>query len=162
MFALFRVYHVAYILPINITVVKKYEKELGKFMWTASGKVLRVSLEEIKNCPEMGGMDLPCVKSKSNALLLSQMLRLLRSNDRKSTSQVGYWIGELLGDLVQGIDGGVHANDAPAYLDHFSHLVVEARSFDLITLCNWKTLTSKAIYMHAALLPYTIILFYTI
>ena len=126
----------ATILPINITMVKKFEKEFGKFLWTASGKVLRVSLGEMKNCSEMGGLGLPCVMSKSNALLLSQMLRMLSSNDKKSIGQVGYWIGELLGNLVQGIDGGVHANDVPAYFDHFSHLVVDARSCDLITPRN--------------------------
>ena len=85
-------------------MVKKIEKELWKFLWTASGKVLRVSLGEIKNFPEIGRLGFPGVMSKSNALVLSQLLRLLRSNDKKSIGQVGYWNGELLGDLVSGID----------------------------------------------------------
>ena len=45
LFALSRVYYVASILPLNITMVRKFEKDMGKFIWTASGKILRVSEE---------------------------------------------------------------------------------------------------------------------
>ena len=62
-FALARVYYVASILPIRLGMIKKFEKLMGKFLWTASGKVLRVSMEEIVNHPEAGGLGLPCVKS---------------------------------------------------------------------------------------------------
>ena len=149
-FALSRVYYAASILPMNITMVKKFEKEIGKFLWNASGKVLRVSLEEMKNIPEKGGQGLPCVMSRCKALMLCQLLRLLRSKDDKSICHVGYWIGELLGDLVPGIDEGVHAIVVPGYFEHLAHLVVEAKSCDLVTEGNWKILTSKAIYLHYA------------
>ena len=149
-FALSRVYYVASILPINKTMVKKFEKEMGKFLWIGSGKILRVSLEELKNFPEQGGLGLPCVVNRCEALLLSQLLRLLKSNDKKSIGHVGYWLGELLGDLVMGIDGGVHATEVPAYFDHLGHLLVEAKACDLVTEGNWKTLTNKAIYLHHA------------
>ena len=48
-FFLSRVYYVASILPINKTMVNKFEKQIGKFLWTSSGKVLRVSIDELKN-----------------------------------------------------------------------------------------------------------------
>ena len=150
LFALSRVYYIASILPINITMVRKFEKDMGKFIWTASGKILRVSLEELKHVPEKGGLGLPCDMSRCRALMLSQLLRLLKSTDKKSIGRVGFWIGELLGDLVEGIDGGVHANDVPAYYDHFAQLVVEAKSCELVTQGNWKILTNKAVYVHHA------------
>ena len=37
MFALSRIYYVASILHINKTMVTKFEKEMGKFLWTSSG-----------------------------------------------------------------------------------------------------------------------------
>ena len=55
MFALSRVVYVASVLPIRKTMIKKFEKELGKFIWNSSGKVLRVSLDELKNPQEKGG-----------------------------------------------------------------------------------------------------------
>ena len=45
----------ASILPINKTMVQKFEKEVGKFLSNSSGRRLRVSMEELKNCPGMGG-----------------------------------------------------------------------------------------------------------
>jgi hypothetical protein len=60
LFAFSRVYYVASILPINKTMVQKFEKEVGKFLWNASGRLLRVSMEELKNCPGKGGLGLPC------------------------------------------------------------------------------------------------------
>ena len=61
-----------------------------------------VSLEGLKNPPERGGLGLPCVLSICRALMLSQFLRLLKSNDQKSMVHVGYWMEQLLGDLVPG------------------------------------------------------------
>ena len=148
LFAFSRVYYVASILPINATTIKRFEKEVGKFLWNASGKVLRVSMDELKNCPEKGGLGLPCLRNRSKALLMSQLLRLLKSGDRKSLSHVGYWMGELLGDLVDGIDDGEHAQDVPAYFDHLSQIVVEVKSSDYFNQCSWKNLTSKTIYVN--------------
>ena len=149
-FALSRVYYVASILPIRITVIKKFEKIIGKFLWNSSGKVLRVSLGEMKNTLEFGGLGMSCVKSQCNSLFLSQLLRLLRSGDRKSIGHVGYWIGELLGDLVVGLDGGDHAQDIPEYYACLAHLVVEAKSVELISDGNWRILTCRMIYMEYA------------
>ena len=73
---------------------------------------------------------------------------MLKSNDQKSMGHVGYWMWELLGDLVPGIDDGVHANDVPTYYDYLAQLVVEGTTCDLLSQGNWKILTSKAIYLH--------------
>ena len=105
-------------------------------------------MDELKNCPEKGGLGLPCLRIRSKALPMSQLLRLLKSRDRKSLSHVGYWIGELLGDLVNGIDDGEHAQDVPAYFDHLSQIVVEVKSSDYFNQGSWKTLTSKTIYVN--------------
>ena len=108
--------------------------------------MLRVSLEELQNSSEKGGLGLPCLRGRNNALMLSQLLRLLKSGDRKSLGHIGYWMGELLGDLLAGIDGGEHAQVVPAYYDHLSQLVADAKASDIITQGNWKVLTSKIIY----------------
>ena len=146
LFAFSRIYYVASVLPINKTMVKKFEKEVGKFLWNASGRVLRVSLEELKKCPEKGGLGVHCLLNKSKALMLSQLLRLLKSDDRKCVGHVGFWIGESLGDLLVGIDAGQHAQNVPAYFENLSKLVVDARASDTVKQSNWRTLTSRMIY----------------
>ena len=48
-FALSRVYYVSAVLPIGRVMVKKFEKLMGKFIWNFTGKILRVSMNDIKN-----------------------------------------------------------------------------------------------------------------
>ena len=79
LFALSRVYYVAAILPIEKSMVKKFECLMGNFIWKHSGKLLRVSLADIKNTKLSGGLDLPCIEKMANALLLSQCLRTIKS-----------------------------------------------------------------------------------
>ena len=80
--------------------------------------------------------------------MLSQLLRLLKSGDRKSLASVGYWIGELLSDLLVGIDAGEHAQEVPVYYEHLADLVVDAKSSSIVSPSKWRTVTSKVIYMH--------------
>ena len=69
------------------------------FIWKFSGKILRVSIEDMKNHRLSGGMNLPCVTGMSNSLLVSQCLRALRSKDTKTVMHIGYWLGDLIGSL---------------------------------------------------------------
>ena len=150
MFALSRVFDVASILQIRITMVRKFESVIGKFLWNSSGRLLRVSLGEVKNSFEKGGLGLTCIWSMCQSLMLSQLLRLLKSGDSKSVSHVGFWLGEILGDLVLGLDDGEHAGELPEYFDHLADLVVEAKSSDLLNASSWRMLTSKKIYLNYA------------
>ena len=54
-FALSRVYYTASILPLAKTTGKEFEQLMEKFIWSSSGKVLRVSLEELKLPFKRGG-----------------------------------------------------------------------------------------------------------
>ena len=83
----------------------------------------------------------------AQSLLLSQLLRLLKSGDSKSLSHVGYWIGELLGDFLPGIELGEHAGGNAEYYDHLATVVMDARINDQVTVENWKLVTNKFIYM---------------
>jgi len=53
-FALSRVFYLASILPLPSGTANSIEKMIGKFLWASSGKVLRVSIDELKN-PLEGG-----------------------------------------------------------------------------------------------------------
>ena len=143
-FALTRVYYVASILPIKPTMIKKFESVMGKFLWR--GWLLRVALDEVKNGLSRGGLDLVCLQSMCNSLLLSQCLRLLRSSDLKSIAHIGYWIGESLGDLIDGIDSPPHAPRIPDYFAFIESLVVQGRINDVITRGGWKKVTNKMLY----------------
>ena len=116
---------------------------IGKFIWKSGGWLLRIPIEEIKNSREKGGLGLLCISSMCKSLLLTQFLRLLKSEDPKTMSHVSYWIGDTLGDLVPGIDDGPHAEKIPDYFAHIEFLVMEAKMDNLITDRGWRQLTNK-------------------
>ena len=117
-YALSRVYYLASILPINKTMIKKFESVLGNFVWKGNGLLLRVAFDEIKNFRDKGGLGIVCVDSMCNSLLLSQFLRLLRSADDKYVSHILYWLGDSLTDILPGADSGVHPDIIPEYYNY--------------------------------------------
>ena len=146
MYALSRIYYLASILPINKTMIKKFESALGNFLWNGSGWLLRVAYEDIKNSREKGGLGMVCVSSMFNSLLLSQFLRLLKSADTKYVSHILYWLGDTLQDILPGTDNGLHPRNIPEYFSYLEYLVVLGRIDDVIGT-NWKSVTNKMIYM---------------
>ena len=79
-------------------------------------------------------------------MLLSQALRLLKSGDNKSISHMGFWLGEILGDFLPGIDLGDHCKNAGQHFNHLASIIVEARLDDVIDEENWKDVTNRCIY----------------
>ena len=110
LFALSRVYYVAAVLPLGKTWIKKFEQLMGKFIWNFTGKILRVSMDDIKNPRLAGGLQLPCISKMANALLVSQCLRALRSGVSKTIMHLDIWLGDLIGSLsphLVGVGGGI-------------------------------------------------------
>ena len=132
-FAMSRIFYLASILPIPQGMVKRIEKSVGKFIWTASGKILRVQLDEMKLSAVKGGCRLVCVKRKAKSLLVTQLLRLLKSNDEKSIAYLGYWVGELLGDLLPGIETGNHCERPTEYFGYLASLIADVKIADQVS-----------------------------
>ena len=145
-FGLSRIYYVAAILPVNATTVKKFESLIGNFIWKSSGWLLRIALDEIKNKLDDGGLNLVCVQTMCNSLLLSQLLRLLKSSYTKALLHVDSWIGDSLVDLLPAFGHCVAPKSIPDYYCHLESLVVLGRIDDLVTPSKWKSLTNKQLY----------------
>ena len=62
----------------------------------------------------------------SNCLLLTQALRLLKSDDIKSISHMGYWLGELLVDFLPGIEAGNHSRQVVGHFGYLASLITDA------------------------------------
>ena len=145
-FALSRVYYVASVLPLSKTFAKKFEKLMGQFVWSMSGKILRVSINEVKLPVNRGGLGLTCILSMSESLLLTQLLRLLKYGDQKSIFHVGFWLGEVLSDLEPSFDQGIHPETSPSYFQSLAYVIADTRIRDLLCPVNWKTVTNRMAY----------------
>ena len=145
-FALSRVYYVASVLPLSKTIGKKFEKLMGKFIWSLSGKILRVSINELKLPVDKGGLGLTCVVSMAESLLLTQLLRLLKYGDQKSITHVSFWLGEILKDISPSFDQGIHPSTVSLYFQSLACVIADARIRDVVTADNWKNVTNKVAY----------------
>ena len=147
MFGLSRVYYVASILPVTPNVVKKFESLMGKFIWSKSGRILRIALDEIKNKKLDGGLQLPCLASMADSLLFSQCVRLINSGDKKSLQHLSFWLGNLLGDLIPGLDLVDSAAVVPEYFSHIGELFADMMISDFLTAGSLKAITNKMVYV---------------
>ena len=155
-FGLSRIYYVASILPLPKNYVNKIEQVIGKFLWSFSGRLIRVSITDLKLSPERGGLGLVCIDSMAKSLLLTQLLRLLKSEDSHSVAHIGYWIGEVLEDLMPDLFIGIHAAIVPPYFQKLAELVADSKMNDLVSPATWNTITNKNAYMtHARNFPPT-------
>ena len=100
----------------------------------------------MKNVKLEGGLSLSCLRRKNFSLILSQLLRLLKSGDIKSTDHVGFWLGDVLEDLMPQFQGLLHADTLTTYYADIEQIVVEAKASDLVSIGTWKQLTCKQIY----------------
>ena len=93
-FALSKLYYVAQVLPLPAKVTKKINSKLSSFIFR--GRHERLKLDELENSCEDGGLGLPDIAVKADALLLKQMCRMLNHPDEKSFRLLGYWLGEFV------------------------------------------------------------------
>ena len=120
---------------------------MGKFIWNRSGRILRVALDEIKNRKLDGGLQLPCLASMADSLLVSQCVRLINSADKKSLQHLSFWLGDLLGTLIPGLGQVNSAVDIPEYFNHIAELFAELMMSDTLTAGSLKSITNKNLYI---------------
>merc|ERR1712240_476423 len=145
-FGLSRVYYVASILPVTPNIVKKFESLMGKFIWNKSGRILRIALDEIKNKKLDGGLQLPCLASMADSLLVSQCVRLINSGDKKSLQHLTFWLGDLLGTLIPGIGQVNRDVVVPEYFNHVAEVFADVMISDVLTAGSLKSITNKIVY----------------
>ena len=145
-FALSIIFYVASILPISKTVVQQLEKSIGKFIWNASGKILRVSMADIKNPKSRGGLGLLCLETMGKSLRLSQLLRLMKNGNEKSQKHIDFWMGDMIAEFHTDYGLGLCAKNVPGYFSTLAENVAQARILDIFSEMNWNTVSNKMIY----------------
>ena len=132
-------------LPMNARWIKTFKQIAGDFLWKKSGKVLRIPMEEVINSFRRGGMGLLCIETMNQSLILSQMFRLMKSEDNKSKKHLNFWLRDVLSDIWDGPT--VRNEDLDC--EHFNlvaEIVVKAKLHDHVNVEYWRVLTNKMIY----------------
>ena len=142
---------------------------MGKFIWSWSGKILRVAIDEIKNKKLEGGLQLPCLSTMADALIFSQCIRLIKSNDSKSLQHLMFWLGDLVGAVVKGSGSAVlqgtgsavlpgtgsavlpwsggraTADGIPEYFEHVAGIFDDMLTSEVVTAGSIRSITNKAV-----------------
>ena len=127
------------------TICQKLERMAGKFVWSYSGKVLRIANSDLKLPLNRGGLNFPCIQTMSKSLQLNNTFKLLKFGDSRSVGHVWHWIGECLSEFVPDLPAVPNAN-VPPYFESLAHLVSDARIAEVISPTNWKNASNKLIY----------------
>ena len=144
-FATSKLWYKATALPLPLKFSKKFQALMSRFLW--AGKLERLQIDETKNKKYEGGLGLPCVISKANALFLTQSCRLLLNSDSKEYGHVKYWLGLHLREYIPDLAGGPHAEIISPYFQHMRLLLVEGFIFEDIDASRLKKVNSKDLYM---------------
>ena len=89
-FALSKLYYVAQVLPLPSKFRARIESSVSKFIFR--GRHERLSLLELENDCEHGGLGLPNISAKADSLLLKQTLGMLSLPQEDSFRHLGYWL----------------------------------------------------------------------
>ena len=127
------------------TYCQKMEHFIGRFIWSYSGKVLRVAIGDLKLPVSRGGLNLTCMNTMARSLKLSLTLKLLKSEDKKSVGHLWFWIGECLTEFMPHLSSWPQ-NNVPVFFESLAQIVTDARIAEAITVLNWRMLSNKKIY----------------
>ena len=94
----------------------------------------------------MGGLAIPCIATKAEALFVRQTCRLLNNEEHNSRRHINYWIGTLLKEWWPDMGQGIHAQNGPPYIKHLHDLLEVAIDREVIDVNNLKLANAKNIY----------------
>ena len=150
-FALPKLWYLAECLPLPPYWAGEFEKLVYAFIKV--GKMEMMSLQEMSNPREKGGLGLVCVRSKADSLFLKQLLRMLSQPKTLHWKFVRFFAGHefRIGELC-----GVKHHNVPPYFAKMVELYEEGRVMEICSHCyccddpackkkNLKT-TAKEIY----------------
>ena len=144
MFVTSKIWYKASALPLPAKFVKKFQSLMGSFIWM--GRLERLQLDDLKNPLCDGDLGLPCISSKSDALLLRQTCRLLVNNQSMQYQHVRYWLGLHLRLYFPHMAEGPHAEIVAPYFKHMRLLLVEGLVLGDLCVASLKSVTAKALY----------------
>ena len=145
LFATSKLLYKASAIPLPANHAKKFESAIYRFLWI--GKLEKLKLEEVKNPKLLGGLNLPCVISKADALFLSQTCRLLINSESKQFKHIKYWLGIYMKEYIPAMGQGPHAEIISPYVLHMKSLLQVAFVLDEIQIENLHLVTANSLYL---------------
>ena len=102
-------------------------------------------METVSLPKNQGGLNLPCLTSKCDALFLKQVLRMLTGSGG-AMRHLDFWLGRRLGLNIPGFGSDFRQRRTPSVCKKILELVTEAVECERVDVDNLKMATTKSIY----------------
>ena len=142
-FALSKLWYLAQVLPLPRNILLELEKVSRKFLWL--GRLEHLPFEELHAPLLEGGLGLPNIQAKCDALFLKQTCRFLAA-PTPSRLHLAYWVGLQLRFHLPDLYRGLNAEILSPYFKHVICLLKEGFNLDLISPEELGDVTTKSLY----------------
>ena len=151
-FALSKVWYRAQVLPLPKSWAKKFESSISNYLWKGKQFKNLLSMESICQPCENGGLNLPYLRAKCDALLIKQMLRMLVSR-RGWFDHLIFWINDVI--CLDGYPTFIHLQKERTgnykqkrciYFDYLAELYSEAKLCERFSVDSPNSATTKLLY----------------
>ena len=142
-FAASKLWYLAQVLPVPKNTIKYVERLMGDFLW--KGRHERLALPELCNAFQDGGLALPNIQAKCDALFLKHLLRIFE-NESKTRDHLLYWVGLGLRNMFPDLVPPLRAELLTPYYKHCIALLNDRALDDPITSTNIGNFKVKTIY----------------
>ena len=142
-FATSKLWYLAQVLPITKTTLTFLEREVGTFLW--KGRLERLAMDEIV-CDVMdGGLGLPNIQAKCDALFLKQIVRILQYPS-STRSNLIYWLGLSIRSEFPDLNTGLQSEFITPYFRYCVRLIRDRSLSKEMNSENLTYFTTKIIY----------------
>ena len=152
-FAYSKVWYRAQILPLPEVWAARFEEAAASFIWRGQLTVHLLAMETVCLARDKGGLGLPYLRAKCDALLLMQMVRMMKGG-KKARDHIDFWIGGRLQTPGVGVGSWFYheehtrgpRDNTPPLMIKLQELYVEARDSGRLDIFELDSAAAKAIY----------------
>jgi exonuclease III len=142
-FALSKLWYLGQVLPLPREHLQRLERMVGRFLWL--GRLERLPLDELCAPLKQGGLGLPNISAKCDALFLKHLCRIL-STPGQTQDHLMYWVGLSLRDYFPNLRQGLNAESVPRYFSHCIALLKEACRSGNLSQETLSSVTTRGFY----------------
>jgi hypothetical protein len=136
-------WYIAQVLPLPGNASDEMERMTRTFLWR--GRLEKLTYEELFNEEKQGGLGLPSIATRANALFITQLCRVLKI-DSAYRDHLSYWIGLSLRIQIPGLRGGLNAQTVTPYFRHIISLLKEVIDLNIVNPDRLEFVRTKIIY----------------
>jgi hypothetical protein len=145
-FVLSKVWYFCQALPLPSTAAARLRTAVADFLWR--GRLERLPFDELHRPRDQGGLGLPCLQTRAEALFAKQHCHFLAAGGRLA-AHAAFWLGPALQPYLPALPATPHSASGPSALyATLLPLLLEVFSLPGVDVADLAAVTSRGVYQH--------------